>query len=232
MQSWVIKIGGSLMYKENQLHFQFIKDAIETLKEIRQKVDGSIIVVIGGGKLARNLVEIAKQLENTNADMDELGVLASRIHANLFMRSWREGATQKIPHSFSEMTQNLSLEKVLFTGGWQPGQSTNAVAALAAEYTQSVLINLTNVDGVYDTKDIKNLEISQKPIQELSYTDFRALISMMEQKPGEYTLFDLLGATIIERSRILTYFANGQRIKSVLTELILEKKKVGTLVRE
>src|SRR5260370_21953467 len=50
----------------------------------------------------------------------------------------------------SELIHYVSPGKVVVIGGLQPGQSTNAVAALAAEITHAdFLVNATDVQGVY-----------------------------------------------------------------------------------
>ena len=92
---------------------------------------------------------------------------------------------------------------ITIMGGTSPGQSTDAVAALMAEYIDADLfINATNVDGVYDKNPKEHKDA--KLYKELSSEALIRLLSENSAKAGKYELMDFVAAQIVHRSKIRT----------------------------
>src|SRR2546428_8801161 len=88
-------------------------------------------------------------------------------------------------------------------GGLQPGQSTNAVATLAAEITRAkVLVNATDVDGVYTEDPKKNPRA--KLLRTIHVGKLLELAMAGRVFAGRYELLDPLSVKILERSKITT----------------------------
>jgi uridylate kinase len=110
-----------------------------------------------------------------------------------------------------------------------PGCSTDYDAALFAKAIKAdLLINATNVKGVYSSDPKKNPRA--KRFKKLSYEEFERIISGLEQTPGEYRLFDLKAAKLIKKARIKTLIIDGRNPKNILKAV--EGKVVGTIISD
>ena len=134
MKKIVIKFGGSVLYKEEMvLNIEKINEIVDTITALHD-AGHEIAVVVGGGKLARIIIQASDVLGHVTTFKDILAVESTRIHALLIIASLKNKAYLLVPRSFEEVGKALSTDKIVVTGGLQPGQSTNAVAALVAEY--------------------------------------------------------------------------------------------------
>jgi len=221
----VVKIGGHLVAAEDILE-ENIRRFSEELREIVDK--GYLpVVVVGGGLLARKYIRVARTLGGNEAFCDLLGIEVSRLNARLLIASLGSYAYPLVPKTYEELVEAHSQGKVVVSGGIQPGQSTNAVAAVAAELIGAeLLVNVTNVEGVYTTPPDKDPKA--KKLERITTSQLIKLIEGGSFYAGEYELFDLVAAKIVERSKIVVAFADGRKpgsIKNAVTQRIC-----GTLV--
>jgi len=112
-------------------------------------------------------------------------------------------------------------------GGLQPGQSTNAVAALVFEIIGAdILINATDVEGIYSEDPRKNPKA--KKYDEISIKDLFRIISSEKTIAGSYDLLDILAVTIIARSEIPTWILNGRDPKNI--DKLINGGHIGTKI--
>ena len=222
----VIKIGGSTLYNNYDIKLDLIKKWIKIIKQLRQ--DGHRIgVVIGGGKPARQFANAAKELGATNSYQDFLGIEAARQNARLFIAALPD-AYPDPPETYQELIKKTATNDLVITGGFQPGQSTNAVAALFAEHIRAdYLFNISNVEKVYD----KNPEqfSDAKPYDELDYSTFSNILQTYDQLPGTYELFDHIGFDVVRRSNIKLVFINGESPEHLID--VIDGKPQGTIIQ-
>jgi uridylate kinase len=118
-------------------------------------------------------------------------------------------------------------EKILIAAGWKPGFSTDYDAVLLAKtYGSDTIINLTNVDYVYD-KDPNKFKFA-KPFKEISWKDYLKLI---EQKwiPGMSAPFDPIASKLAQKFKFKVIILNGRKLKNL--ENYLENKNfTGTII--
>ncbi len=230
-KSVVVKIGGSLIFTENGENGDINVDRIHQYAKVLStlKDDGlNLCVVVGGGKAARDYIKVLHKFNATEAQSDLMGIRISRINALLLIAALGKIAYPCPPREIPELAKALTTDKIIVMGGLQPGQSTNAVAAVVAEYTRSdMLINATSVDGVY-TDDPKK-DPTAKKIDELDYDEFQELIIKKGSRAGEYPLFDLVALKIVSRSSILTKIINGSDPDNILRAA--KGEEIGTTVR-
>jgi len=220
----VLKLTGKIFETGNE---SALLEIIETLR--KKALTDRIVVVTGGGKTARKYVELGKGLSASNAWLDLLGMEASRLNALLLAASLGELAYTPIPRSVDEVLQGLSTGKIVVLGGLQPGQSTNAVSAMVAELVMAdLLINATNVDGVYD-KD-PNKYPDAKPLEEVSIQQLAEMLRYQDFRPGHYELLDAVALKIIARSRIRLVFVNAFKPERIRLAWEL-RREAGTWVR-
>lgn len=229
MKKIVIKFGGSVLYHDNMdLNIERIREIVTAVIQLHEE-GYKIAIVVGGGKLARKIIQASDILGHVATFKDILAVESTRIHALLIIASLNDKAYLLVPRTFEDVGKALSSGKIVVTGGLQPGQSTSAVAALVAEYWGAdLLINLTNVDKVFD-KDPK-IHPDAKALEKITPEEFLEIISKQEEEPGKYALFDKVGCEIIKRSRLKVIFANGQDSSNIFKAV--KGESVGTLVSD
>jgi uridylate kinase len=132
-----------------------------------------------------------------------------------------------MPTTLAELRHHVGEGKVVVMGGLQPGQSTNAVAALAAEITRAdMLVNGTDVEGVY-TADPKK-DPKAKLLKEVNVTKLLSWAMNGNAYAGSYELLDPVALKILERSKTPTRFVSLNNPETIISAL--EGKDVGTLV--
>ena len=125
-----------------------------------------------------------------------------------------------------ELEVAVKIGKVVLMGGLIPGQSTNAVAALAAETVNAeTLFNATNVDGVYD-HDPK--ESGAKRFDTITIAELKKVLSGGGTKAGEYKLFDSVAIRVVERSKIPTVIFDGGDSDNLTR--VFRGEKIGTRI--
>jgi len=216
----ILKLTGSLFDRGAEEVKAVAQAIIEALKEVEIPA-----IVAGGGEAARRYIEYAKNLGADQSTLDELGIDIARINAKLLITALGQSAYPYPPHTLEEAVKASSTGKVVVAGGFQPGQSTNAVAALLAErLSATLLVNATDVEGVYN-KDPKRYP-DAKLLREVSVAELRRILEG-EIHAGTYELIDPLALKIIERSKIPT------RIIRCSVEAIRDTvrgRDIGTLI--
>lgn len=224
--SVVVKLGGHLI-SAKKIQAARIKEYSEIFTRIDRSGTG-LVVVTGGGDVAREYRDAAAELGGSQVFRDELGVMSSRINAHLLIYALGERAYPAVPTSTQQIREFASSGKIVVSGGLQPAQSTVAVSALAAESVGAKkLVLATDVKGVYsrDPKKYPNARL----LREMTFKQLEKMILAQPQLPGEYKLFDLLSMRILQRSKIPCFVVDGRVPSNV--ERALTGKKVGTIIR-
>ena len=133
-----------------------------------------------------------------------------------------------LAQDYESAKQILHQEGVVVMGGVAPGQTTDAVGAALAEYTDAdLLIYATSVDGVYDSDPKLNPKATR--YDELAPGELVEIISSMEMIAGNPAPVDLLASKLIERSGIKTVVIDGSDPKNVINA-VLHGKYNGTII--
>ena len=224
---FVIKIGGSLLFDaEQQYELGRYKEYAKLIQQFKNQ-GHEIIVVVGGGSLAKSLVEKGQRLGGNREALDYLGIAATWVSAQLMITALGELA-YPVPVMTEQQLLDLQQDgRLLVLGGLEPGQSTNAVAARVAELTQfEVLLNVTDVEGVFD-RDPKQSG-QAKLLPELTVTELQNIIASLASEPGTYPLFDKRALEIVQRAGIEVWFVNGLNSKNIIHAI--KTQKPGTRV--
>ena len=219
----VVAIGGSILLKEYDS--KKFKKYSEILKKLTEK--HKLFVVVGGGKPARDYINIVRDLGAGEAQCDDIGIEITRINAKLLLSSLDSAAYQKVPHNFQEALEFSTSGKIIVMGGTEPAHSTDAVSAILAEYINAdKLINLTSVDGMY-TKDPNKYDDAEL-ISEITATELLEFLSGKDIKAGTYEFFDTTAVQMIKRSSLETVITNGYEPENLIKAI--NGEKVGTKV--
>ncbi|RLI02802.1 UMP kinase [Candidatus Bathyarchaeota archaeon] len=218
----VISLGGSV-FLENGLDVEKIKDYGKAIDSIAEKY--KVFVVVGGGKIARDYINAARLLGGDETTCDKIGIEVTRINA-LILALCIKKAPKIVPKSFEEAYKLSNYHRVIVMGGTFPGHTTDATAALLAEYIGAkLLLNATAVDGIY-TKDPKEHSDARK-IDRISPKELLEIVIQSGAKAGSSGVLDVLSVKIIERSKIKTivFLGTPENIKKAA-----EGKKIGTVI--
>jgi len=220
----VLRIGGSVV--ASPPNPQLINRYVEIIRQILEE-NHQMVVVVGGGKPARELIQIAKDLGLNEREQDEVAISVSRIFAQLISMRLGGYDWKDIPASVTETMDILEKRGIVVMGGLRPGMTTDAVAALvASEMNADLIVKATDQDGIY-TKDPEKYADAEK-IDEMSFEDLSRLLERDRHVAGIHQIVDPEAVRILREKGIKTIVVNGFNPKNVIAAL--RGEKVGTLI--
>lgn len=221
---FVLSVGGSLV-NPGGIDTKFLAK-FKFLLENLSGTDNKFILVIGGGRPARDYQDALKKLTNpTRDELDLIGICATRLNANLVRTFFGKSAYGAV---LEDPGLKVPFNKKFIIGcGWKPGRSTDFVAvALAKTYGIRTVINLSNIDFVY-TKDPNKFKSAEK-IETTTWKQFRKIVGDT-WNPGAHAPFDPIASKFAEQNKLKVIIANGNNLKNL--ENILESKNfAGTTI--
>lgn len=203
---------------------------ITALSKMLRKVSSKqkLFVVVGGGRLAREYITIARQFGCDETYLDEIGIMATRMNAMLLVSAIKDLANPMPYSNVKTAFEHRGAFKVIVMCGTKPKQTTDAVAAALAQRLESALfINATAVDGVYDSDPKKNMKA--KMFKELTYEQLNDLVSGSLTGAGSHAPMDAMASRIIERAKIRTIVLNGRNLPN-FEHAINGKTFIGTII--
>lgn len=221
---FILSLGGSLI-NPGQIDSSFLKN-FKKLILSQIKKGNRFIIITGGGKPAREYLGALKNTGGVSSDnLDWMGIYATRLNAQLIRLLFG-----KLAHSKIVEDPNIHFnfkEKVLVAGGWMPGRSTDDDAVrLAKAYGASTVINLSNIDYIYN-KDPKKFK-DAKILKEINWKDLRKIIGS-RWTPGANTPFDPTAAKLAADLKLKVIIANGKNLEN-LKNILEEKNFKGTVI--
>lgn len=224
-QRIVISLGGSLIVPD-QIDVGYLNKFYNLIMgEIRH--GAKFLLICGGGRTARNYQKAARQVVGvTRDDLDWLGVHSTRLNAHLLRTVFRKSAH---PEIITHPADHLRItEPIVVAAGWRPGWSTDYVAVrLADNYESKKIINLSNIDYVYDSDPKKN--INAKKYTAMNWKEFRKLVGN-RWDPGANVPFDPVAAKWAEKIEAEVSVLNGKDLANV-RKCIRGEKFRGTIIK-
>ncbi len=220
----VISIGGSLLTKE--LTYEHFSNYANVIKQLAKR--HKIAVICGGGRLAREFRDIAKSASREERDF--IGIMATHMNAAALASVIGKDAHlikwKPLKETLKELKKVFS-KKIVVGGGYDVGTSTDYDAAIFAKVVKAdLVINATNVDGVYSEDPKKNP--NAKKFDVLTYQEFVKIIGKLKQIPGEYRLFDLQGAKLLREIKAKLIVIDGSNPEEIVNAA--EGNHNGTVV--
>ncbi len=218
----VVKISGKHVNPEKP---HMIRRYAEVLRGLA--LEGHrLVVVVGGGVVARSYIAAGREAGLNRGLMDALGIEVARLNARLLAYALLPHSYPEPPRSLWEALEAYATGRIVVAGGFQPGQSTAGVAAVLAEALGARLLVLaTTVPGVY-TSDPRR-DPSARLLPRLSYGELRKVLRQSTE-PGHYELLDPLALDVVERSRIPVRVVDGSDPVNVARAV--RGEQVGSLV--
>ena len=228
MAEWIVlSLGGGIINPEGTPDAEFVKKLVKVLAESRLKFG----IVTGGGRTARIYAQAARELGSNEFEADEIAIVSTRQNAALITGALAGHAYPKVITNFNEARNAAMDHRIVVMGGTIPGISTDTDSALLAEALHAKrLVNMSNVDGIYDSNPRNNPKA--KKFQKMKYAELIELATKGDsRRAGENFVFDLLACKLIARSKIEAHFVNGRNLEDV-KKAIEGKAHSGTVVKD
>ena len=220
----VVSVGGSLIVPD-QIDTGFLT-RFKTLVLEKVQHGFTFSIITGGGKNARRYQEGASAVTPlSQTDLDWIGIHATRLNAQLLRNIF---VTHAYPHVIKNPTVDIKTDKpVIIAAGWKPGWSTDYCAVLMAKNLGAMrLVNLSNIDYVYDSDPNKNP--NAKKIEKISWAEFRKIIPD-HWDPGLSSPFDPIAAKEAEALGLEVAIINGAKLNE-FSNYLDNKPFVGTVI--
>ena len=179
------------------------------------------MVVTGGGVAARDYINVARSVGANEVACDFIGIEVTRLNAQLLISALGDNAFPEPPRTYKEAEAALTSGKIVVMGGVIPGQTTDAVSAILAEYMGAdLMIIATSVDGVYSADPTTDPDAVK--FEKMTAKELVNIVMSTEMKAGSKSPVDPLAAKIIERCNIETIVMDGNDPVAV-SEVIMQE---------
>lgn len=224
----VLSIGGSLIVPNGGIDTKFLSNLNSFIRE-QVKRGKRFFLVTGGGTTARFYIDAGRDVigSMTDEDLDWLGIHVTRLNAHLLRTIFQDIAHPRIIENYDKKLANWK-EPVVVGSGWKPGWSTDYDAViLARDYGASLIVNLSNIDYVYDKDPNKHKDA--RPIKRLTWGEIEKLVGT-KWSPGTNAPFDPVAAQLAKVHNLTVVIVNGHNFEN-LKNIIEGGEFKGTVVR-
>lgn len=221
MKKAIISLGGSIIVPD-KVDYNFLKKFKKTILKLKNY---KVVICTGGGYTARDYISVLSKEKVNEYTQDLIGIEVTRLNAKL-VASLLQKCNNEIPLTLEGVAEALKFNDIVVCGGLSPGRTSDGTTAMIADYLDAdVMINITNVDGLFDKDPVKNK--NAKFIPKISHKDFAKIISKIEKKPGQHFVLDLLASEICRKAKIKVIILKGM---DNLNNFLKGKKFKGTII--
>jgi uridylate kinase len=219
----IISLGGSLV-APNEIDIGFLKNFKHSLQKYLK--DKRFFVLVGGGKICRVYQKALLEFGAKSADRDWIGINISRLNAEVVKQLFSEYSFPKI---ITDPNKKVKTTKDIIIGaGWKPGWSTDYDAVLIAKnHNVKTIINLTNVDYVYD-KNPSDFP-DAKPLKNVDWKSFERIVGD-KWTPGLSMPFDPRASKMAAKLKLKVIMLNGKNLER-LEDFLNNKSFIGTTIQ-
>jgi uridylate kinase len=227
-ETFVLSLGGALVVPPTGIDTQFLTEFNHFIRKQVSEKNRRFFIVVGGGATTRNYQEAARIVREEKIednDLDWLGIHATRLNAQMVRTIFRDIADPRVIKHY-EIILKID-HPVAIAAGWKPGWSTDYCAiTLAQDYGIPTVINMTNVDHVYDKDPRKHPDA--KPLDAIKWKDYR-LMAGDKWIPGMNLPFDPIASKLANELDITVKIIGGKSL--IELEHALDNKKFnGTMI--
>lgn len=224
-KTFVIALGGSVIISD-KINVGLLKKFKRLI--LKQCLRGKkFLIVVGGGKLARNYQDAAKKIALLSyEDMDWIGIHSTRLNAHLLRTIFKKEAE---PVILDSEEKPIKFKKpIIIASGWRPGWSTDYVSVRLAKKIGADFTIIAGKPAYLYTKDNQKHK-DAKPIKFISFKEYQKLIPN-RWIPGLSLPLDPIGAKFAKKWGIKIYIIGGTNLKN-LNNLLNGKKFIGTTIQ-
>mgnify|MGYP001589379225 CR=1 FL=1 len=220
-----MSVGGSLIVPD-QIDTDFLKRFKALITE-KVAQGFSFCIITGGGKTCRRYQAAAEEVvpEITQTDLDWVGLNINTYHAKFLRILFGGMAAPVIVEDFSQPVPTG--HPIILVGAEAPGHSSDYDAVVMAKlYGAKRLVNLSNIDYVYDSDPRTNPDA--KKIEKIIWAEFRKIIPD-EFTPGLSSPFDPVAAREAEALGLEVAVINGTKLEE-FSNYLDGKPFAGTVI--
>jgi len=222
----VLSIGGSSINPDGKPDLVFLRAIAKIIKNSKNTFG----ILTGGGLSARIYANAARELGASEYEADSIAITSTKQNAQILIAALKGDGIDVYGRVLSEFEKaKTKSNKVVVMGGTIPGITTDTDAVLLAEATGGrKLVNISNVEAVYDSDPRKNP--NAKKFAKMSYEELISLASASDKRmAGTNFVFDMLACKLIARSNIETHFVSCKKMDDI-KNAIEGKGHGGTIV--
>jgi len=185
------------------------------------------IIICGGGNTARTYAKAARTVNRTltSEQLDWLGIETTRLNAWLVRDVF--GGMAEYELLYNPTVRIHTKKRIIVGSGWKPGCSSDKDAVLAAKtYGVKTVVNLSNIDYVYDRDPRKFKHVKSLP--SLTWGEFQKIVGRT-WRPGAHVPFDPVASRLAHRTGLKLVIMRGSNLEN-LKSFLANKKFRGTLV--
>ena len=218
-----LSLGGSII-NPGEIDNQFLTDFSSVVKELVHQ--HKFMIVCGGGKIARQYIKgLPEGL--TEGERDYMGIAATWLNAQLLTYYFKGHCSPILPTTVKKLTEYLQIYEIGISGGFLPAIKTDEDAAILADlFGSPILVNVTNVDGIYD-KDPRKFPDAKK-FEKLTYKEFYEIVSPLSLGAGSNAPFTLIAARLCELTNMRIIICPKDAVK---VKAAIKGENVGTVIQ-
>ncbi|MCC7289823.1 hypothetical protein IT417_01045 [bacterium] len=212
--SFVIKIGGSLLYNDDVTpNKAFLLKLKEWHAKYKPLID-KLVVVIGGGKLSREVGENVKSLIPPE-HIHDVAMQITQVNAEI-VKGYLADESIITPQTLKEALTVLESNQpgIVISGGLKKGWSTDMDAAVFADVLKlKQVYKLSNVEGVFDGDPKQNP--NAKLITKITWREYMSLFeinSKSTHQPNKSSPISAETALFCAQKGITYFVAGGKNI--------------------
>jgi uridylate kinase len=223
----VISLGGSVLYNETGFDLDIFLKFISFI----EKEDCDFIIVVGGGKVARDVIKEADKINLSNLEKDKLGIISTVYNATIVKEISSKISTFNIYPKVLKKPRKLDFSRynLIYCAGYKPGVSTDTDAVLwAIKNNICDVINVTNVDYVYD-KNPNEFDDANK-LEQLSWIKYKSICGDVF-KPGLNLPFDPIASSIAMKNNLRVFILSKENLLDISKCISFKNTKIkGTII--
>lgn len=222
MKTVIISLGGSIIVP-NSIDKGMLTNFKKLILEFTNTGNRAIIVT-GGGSTSRKYQDVAAEFGASKEDQDWIGIAATKINAHLVRSIFGNLAFSKV---LDDPSVHIETDKKIIIGsGHKPGCSSDKDAVILAKtYGANSVVNMTNVDHVYD-KNPHEFD-DAIAIKSLSWNEFSKMFGT-EWKPGLHAPFDPIAALEAKKNNTSVIIMRGF---DNLKNFLMDSEFKGTIIK-
>ena len=223
----VVSVGGSLIVPNGGINTDFLTKLNKLIREEVAK-GKRFLLVAGGGRIARHYRDAGKAVIGnvTDEDLDWLAIHTTRLNAHLLRTIFRDIANPRIIENYDHKLEDWQ-QPLAIGAGWKPGWSTDYDAViLARDYGANIIINMSNIDWVYDKDPGKHTDA--KPLEKISWDEMEKLVGD-RWSPGFNAPFDPIATKLAKKLKLTVVIANGNNLTNI-QKIINKESFKGTVI--
>ena len=225
MKIAVLSLGGSVISRDKP-NYSLLKKFRSVFRSNYGKY--KFVVVCGGGSIARSYISSLRKDGRSIKEQSLAGIMATRMNARFMMQFFGKEANDYLPLDMNSVGECLEKNKVVFCGAlrYASKSTSDYTSARLAKHFSTFLINVTNVDGLYDSDPRKNK--NAKLIKNIDADDFKEMALKIKYRAGQHFVLDQRAYVLIAKYKIKTYIIGTKIIN--LDKIFKNKRFLGSSI--